>query len=99
MVTFNPVIVWIIFVRLLPACAALHSYAPSPDLWGRAPKGAMNSHSTLQGVKARGWAALSGCLWAGLSHAKGRGEGQILSLSATAAGMPELYFYLSPNPL
>lgn len=40
----------------------------------------MNSPSTLRGVKARGWAALSGCLWAGLSHAKGRGEGQIPSL-------------------
>lgn len=80
MATFNPIIVWIIFVRPLHACAALHSYAPGPDLWGRAPKGAMKSPSTLQGVKARGWAALSGCLWARLSHAKGRGEGQIPSL-------------------
>lgn len=80
MATFNLVILWIIFIRSMCTCAALHSFAPSPDLWGWAPKGAMNNPSTLQGVKARGWAALSVCLWAGLSHAKGRGKGQIPSL-------------------
>lgn len=36
--TFNPIIVWIIFVQPLHACAALHSHAPSPDLWEGLPR-------------------------------------------------------------